>query len=713
MSNYSHWSDRVKSWGNQALPDRIRYTRKSTEGEDRQIASHEQQIEAMDLKWGPIDAIWWWSESRSGTTLDRPGLQDMLDFCKKYPRPISDPGKVEMFDPSRFGRSLDAAGKPDVFAFISIYHLFEQCGWQLHFSTLDRTGNQLGEIINLSIFGYSAAVYSQSLSQNVSRGMRNHGSNGWWTGGAAPWGTQRFDTKSQRVLKHGELSSPGGGGTILVPNDEVLHLWEPAAKELLAGASYKAIGIAMADKGIRGPRGGSLGHISIKNFLSNPVLIGEVEYATGPNGAIERHNAQWPPMVDVDLFRQVEREIERRENQPRNKKRISKGTFIVRPVCAHCGVEYHGGRNGRVLGNQRTYVHGKPGKYTHPEAYEKFTDRGCRGWSIVADELEDSIKDVILRERGSQSYEDEVREILLEREQFRSRSAEAISAAKQRVAELKNQYRNVSRVIVRTAAQELDTSDLEEGLGVIAQQLTAARGELEEAEEFAASREIAWGAISATLNETRDLAAAWGKIDLDERRTLLDWWVLDVLIVVEPIPGMKRANQKTAIVTLRNAPNAPRYFSVGRQLPSADPISSRTPESDSIANCSSSAQSASADPMRPSAQAACDRTNGSGSESAEANTGTASGDPQLPSATATLRKKPARPARRTGEPRENDSQAASSMAINSTSEGEAVPGCETSPANGATPNGGSPGPRAANAGSAVGFENFRENGHTS
>jgi hypothetical protein len=40
-----------------------------------------------------------------------------------------------------------------------------------------------------------------------------------------------------------------------------------------------------------------------------------------------------------------------------------------------------------------------------------------------------------------------------------------------------------------------------------------------------------------------------------------------------------------------------------------------------------------AEPTRPSAQAACARTNGSASESAEVSTGTASGDPRLPSPT--------------------------------------------------------------------------------
>jgi hypothetical protein len=202
--------------------------------------------------------------------------------------------------------------------------------------------------------------------------------------------------------------------------------------------------------------------------------------------------------------------------------------------------------------------------------------------------------------------------------------------------------------------------------------------------------------ISAAIDETRNLAEVWDKVGLDERRTLLDCWVPDVLIAVDTIPGMKKANEKTAIVTLRSAPDAPRYFTIS-DASSARSSSSRVNGSASEATARSNASLASAESTRPSAQAACARTNGSVSDSAEVSTGTASGDPQLPSPTQTLRAKPARPARRMAEPLENESQASSSSAVSSSSmsEGDAVPGYDDGePGSGCTPNGGSPGRRA-------------------
>ena len=408
----------------------------------------------------------------------------------------------------------------------------------------------------------------------------------------------------------------------------------------------------------------------------------------------------------------LQEEVARRKKDPRNIKRTSKGTFILTPACAACGSTYHGGRNGKAVGNHRTYVHSVPDERLHAQ-HADYVAHGCRAWSVVAHELEDAIKDLILQERASDSYEAEVRAALAEREQFQNSSQDAIDSSEKRIKELESEYTAVARDQMRAGKQGRPTEPYDEELTAITQRMTTARNDLETAQRFAAERQVQWDRIASAIDETRNLAETWDAVLLEQRRAIFDWWVLDVLISVEPIEGRKRANQKTAIVTLRSAPDAPRYFTFERSRSSATSTSSSTNGSRSLGAEASSAADASGEPISPSAHAACPRTNGSGSESAEASTGTASGDPQLPSATATLRKKPARPGRRSGEPRENASQPGLSMDMRSTSEGERVPGCHPSDGSGSTPNGGSPGPLEANAGSDAGLENFRGNGHTS
>lgn len=72
------------------------------------------------------------------------------------------------------------------------------------------------------------------------------------------------------------------------------------------------------------------------------------------------------------------------------------------------------------------------------------------------------------------------------------------------------------------------------------------------------SQALAWDHLAEILDETRNLAEAWDNVDLAERKILLDMWVLDVVIVVEPVLGKAKKNRKTAYVTLRSAPDLPR-----------------------------------------------------------------------------------------------------------------------------------------------------------
>lgn len=48
----------------------------------------------------------------------------------------------------------------------------------------------------------------------------------------------------------------------------------------------------------------------------------------------------------------------------------------------------------------------------------------------------------------------------------------------------------------------------------------------------------------------------------EERTILRDYWVYDVQIIVEPVPGKLRANTKSAAVVLRTAPNDPKSFAL-------------------------------------------------------------------------------------------------------------------------------------------------------
>lgn len=210
--------------------------------------------------------------------------------------------------------------------------------------------------------------------------------------------------------------------------------------------------------------------------------------------------------------RLVQNEISRREMEPRNKKRSATGTFIVRPVCAHCGIEYHGGRLAASQGSARTYVHGVPKQRLHGEFYDRFVEHGCRQYNISADELEEALKDLIVRERTSDEYERDVRAILLEKEGVKASAAEAVATAEARVDSLSAEYRKVVRLATTAGERGLDEEAFFEELQRIQQKMAAARRELDEAQAFARSRQMAWDRLTSAIDETRNLAGTWEKV---------------------------------------------------------------------------------------------------------------------------------------------------------------------------------------------------------
>lgn len=254
-----------------------------------------------------------------------------------------------------------------------------------------------------------------------------------------------------------------------------------------------------------------------------------------------------------------------------------------------------------------------------------------------------------------------------------------------------------------------EDSEVTEAIVAARKRVEGARSELRAVERYVHSETEVWERLAAVISESRTFAATWEAAGPEQRKALLDYWAYDVTIVSELIggksrPGVKRPRKarKTAILTLRTAPGAPKIFELGLQPgmdDSAALSSVRTDGSDSTDCCANNASLAAGEPILPSAHAACDRTS-SGSVSASANAGTSSDVPALPSTTAAFRRKPRRLARFIGEPlnaAENPS-----CDIASTSSANVLASLPATAGRGAY---GDP--------SANSLANFRLNGHTS
>ena len=201
------------------------------------------------------------------------------------------------------------------------------------------------------------------------------------------------------------------------------------------------------------------------------------------------------------------------------------------------------------------YAHAKPKNRTGESPYERFIEAGCKVWYVDAREIETKVKDLVLRERSTDAFEDEVRRFLVEWQKFSHSSANSVSEAEKHLQDRRGAYVRGAKVL--TAIVSMDAASvgrdevLMEQVSQLRRQVTVAEETLKAATKYAESGAIAFVKLSALIHETRNIGAAWERMGNTERRSIIDYWVFAAYIAVAPIEGLRRANRKIAVVVLR------------------------------------------------------------------------------------------------------------------------------------------------------------------
>ena len=160
-----------------------------------------------------------------------------------------------------------------------------------------------------------AAYYSEQLSQNVRRGMKNSAQKGRYTGGTCPMGyTITADKKYEVDPKYAPVVR------------EIFQLYSE-------GKTITEIVKILNDKGLRTSRGHSFTHNSLRTVLKNKKYIGTYEY----NGEVSIENSV-PPIVDVDVFNKVQDLLELNHKAGAHKKAKVDYILFGKIFCGKCGV---------------------------------------------------------------------------------------------------------------------------------------------------------------------------------------------------------------------------------------------------------------------------------------------------------------------------------------------------------------------------------------
>jgi site-specific DNA recombinase len=303
------------------------YCRKSTEAEDRQVASIESQLTTLQRTFGgrsEIEIVEIYEEAYSAKAPGREQFDAMLGRIER-----GEADGIIAWAPDRLARNSIDGGR-------LIYML--DCGviHDLKFATYTFENNSQGKFMLQIMFGQSK-YYSDALSDNVKRGNRTKIEKGWRPN-QAPLGYQN-DTTTKTIVR------------------DPIHF--PLVRkmfELMLSGAYgpKQIAIiARDDWGFQTPKkkrigGKPLAMSSIYKILNNPFYAGIIVWNA------QTYPGKHEPVVSIDEFRRV-RQLLDRPGRPRPQRHSFAFTGMIR--CGGCGLQVTAEHKFNRYGYHYVYYH--------------------------------------------------------------------------------------------------------------------------------------------------------------------------------------------------------------------------------------------------------------------------------------------------------------------------------------------------------------------
>lgn len=339
-------------------PERIQYflyARKSSESEDRQVASIDSQIEELKsvAKREGLDVIDILSEAKTAKAPGRPIFNNMLERISKV-----EAQGIICWKLDRLARNPVDGGR--------INWMLQQ-GSIKHIQTYERSYYPTDNVLMMSVEFGMANQFIRDLSQNTKRGLRAKASKGWLPRNA-PIGylNNKFQERD---------------GKAIIKDPEKFHIVKKAWNLLLEKECpvEEAYQIAVNGLGLRNKSGKKFSRSKFYEMLRNPFYYGYFHW----EGVLYRGAHE--PMITREEFDKAQ-EIMNRKSKPRAIIHDFAFTGLVR--CGECGA--------MITAEERT-KHQKNGN-THHYTYYHCTKRknpDCSQKRITEKEIEQQIREIL------------------------------------------------------------------------------------------------------------------------------------------------------------------------------------------------------------------------------------------------------------------------------------------------------------------------------
>ena len=255
-------------------------------------------------------------EAESGRIANRPQFRRMIDEATRPNAPF---GEILVWKFSRFTRKREHA--------VAFKSMLRRRGVRVVSITEHADDSPTGKLMEAIIESVDE-FYSENLAQEVTRGMREAASRGFWVNSSVPYGYVKL------YVQDGAKKRPR-----LEPEPPAAAVVQRMFRMAESGRSVLDITRALNDDGIASPRGKLWSKTGVHKTLTNEVYTGTLVWGTNAKDKappVRVENA-FTPIVSTDIFRRVSTLLKSRAPSKVHPRRVASSYLLSGLVrCSGC-----------------------------------------------------------------------------------------------------------------------------------------------------------------------------------------------------------------------------------------------------------------------------------------------------------------------------------------------------------------------------------------
>ncbi len=475
------------------------YARVSSDRQDVDLSVSAQLRALRDYaaKNGYVVAREYVDEAESGRIADRPEFRKMIDAASRPDSPFKE---ILVWKFSRFTRKREHA--------VAFKSLLRRKGVRVVSITEHADDTPTGKLMEAIIESVDE-FYSENLAQEVTRGMREAASRGFWVTSRVPYGYRKL------MVQDGARKRP-----TLEPDPET----SPVVKRIFclaeAGKGILDICRTLNDEGIANPTGKLWSKNGVHIILRNETYTGTLVWGTKAKDKAEpvRVEKAFPAIVSKTQFRKVNRQMRSRAPRKAHPRRVGSSYLLSGLVRCH--------RCNRALSGQDS----KSGQFSYYvcQSLMKRGSGACDAPRLNARRFEEMVIEKI---RANILTEGNIRELVkLVDEEMDGVAKEQRVKLETVEAELSDVRRRLERLYNLVETTDMDINDFKPRIRDHRERQERLEATAEGARALLSQRRVVLDDVKTITAYAEDMSEFLNESELTERRAFIESFVKEIVV---------------------------------------------------------------------------------------------------------------------------------------------------------------------------------------